>query len=106
MSESHVSYLDCSVVEDEVQFSLVELSRAARAPEEQIHVWVVEGVLEPLGAAPDEWRFGGQALRRARTAARLTRDLELNAAGVALALDLMEQIGSLQARLRQVGRSY
>ena len=96
-------YFECVVVEDDVQFTLVELSHAARAPEDQIRVWVVEGVLEPRGERPDEWRFTGAALRRARLAARLAGDLEVNSAGVALALDLMEQIDALQARLKRLG---
>ena len=44
------------------------------------------------------WRFSGSALRRAATAQRLTRDLGLNAAGVALALDLLEEIETLRIR--------
>jgi chaperone modulatory protein CbpM len=91
-----------AVVEEELQLTLVELSRACRAPEQQIHVWVGEGVLEPVGTAaerlaPTEWRFAGATLRRARLAWRLTRDLEVNAAGVAVALDLIEQIEALRA---------
>ena len=34
-----------------------------------------------------------------RLAARLTRDLELNAPGVALALDLLDRIAELESRL-------
>ncbi len=43
-------------------------------------------------SATTEWRFSGAALRRARLALRLERDLELNLAGVALALELMEEL--------------
>jgi len=42
-------------------------------------------------------------LQRARTALRLTHDLELNAPGAALVLDLLDQIDTLRARLRRVG---
>jgi chaperone modulatory protein CbpM len=42
-------------------------------------------------------------LRRARTALRLARDLELSAASAALVLDLLDQIDTLQARLRRAG---
>ena len=93
-----------AVVEEELHLSLVELCRAAHAPEEQVRVWVVEGVLTPIGDAPHEWRFAGASLRRARLALSLTRDLELNAPGVALALDLLDEIAALRAGLRRVGR--
>ncbi len=66
--------------------------------------WVVElveqGVLEPITAGRDEWFFPAAMLGRVQTAARLRRDLELNAAGVALALDLLDEVESLRARLR------
>jgi len=37
-----------------------------------------------------------------RTAARLRRDLELDAAGIALALELLDEIDLLRARLRSL----
>jgi chaperone modulatory protein CbpM len=39
-------------------------------------------------------------LRRARIAVRLERDLELNLAGVALALDLLEELEQLRQQLK------
>lgn len=95
--------LTAMVVEEEVELSLAELCRACRAQEEQVRVWVVEGVLEPVGGSPQEWRFTGTALRRARLALTLTRELEINAPGVALALELMDQIAELKASLRRAG---
>jgi chaperone modulatory protein CbpM len=96
--------LSATIVEDELQMSLAELARACRAQEEQIQVWVVEGVLQPLGDSPPTWRFAGASLRRARLAITLTRELEINTPGVALALDLMDEIEDLRTRLRRVGR--
>ena len=53
---------------------------------------------------PTEWRFSGAQLRRARIALRLERDLGVNAAGVALALELLEELEQLR-RERRIGRS-
>ena len=107
MSHIHASDATARVVEDDIELSLVELCRACQAGEDQVRLWVVEGVLEASRGAPDqspqEWRFAGVALTRARTALRLTRDLELNSAGVALALDLLDEIAELQARLKRAG---
>lgn len=88
-----------SVVEEELQLTIVELGRASDASEEEIELWVLEGVLEPIGRSRPEWRFGGSSLARVRLASRLTRDLELNASGVALAIELLERIASLESRL-------
>lgn len=103
MSDTNLSSVQCKVVEEEVHLTLVELCQACRAPEEQVTVWVLEGVLEPSGERPQDWRFTGQSLRRARLALRLTRDLEINPAGVALALDLLDEIAALKARLQRAG---
>lgn len=92
-----------TVVEEDVHLSLVELCRAVRAEAEQVQVWVVEGVLSPIGSSPLEWRFTGTSLRRARLALTLTRELEINPPGVAFALDLLDRIQALEAGLRRVG---
>jgi chaperone modulatory protein CbpM len=92
------------LVEDQVEFTLVELSRVCRADRSQILLLVEQGVLSPAGTAPDDWRFRGTALRRALTAVRLIRDLELNAAGAALALDLLDEIDALRGQVRRPRR--
>jgi len=87
------------VVEEEIRLTLVELCQACRAPEQEVRAWVLEGVLEPAGGRPEDWTFGGSSLRRAQTAFRLSRDLEVNLAGIALALDLLDEIAELKSRL-------
>ncbi len=91
------------IVEEEIPLTLAELCQACCASEEHVITWVFEGVLEPVGEAPQDWRFTGQSLRRARLALWLTRDLELNPPGVALALDLLDEIAALQARMQRLG---
>ena len=95
------SVLSGSIVEDDLVLTTVELCRACHADEAQIEVWVGEGVLTPIGESPGEWRFTGESLTRIRLATRLARDLELNSPGVALALDLLDRIDALEARLRR-----
>lgn len=92
-----------SIVEEDVPLTLLELCQACRASEEHVIAWVFEGVLEPIGETPRDWRFTGPALRRARLAGWLMRDLEVNTPGVALALDLLDEIAFLQARLQRLG---
>ncbi len=89
------------VIEDASGFTLLELSRACDVEVDEVRIWVLEGVLEPVGQGPHDWCFAGSALHRARLAARLTHDLEVNAAGVALALDLLDEIAELRSRLNQ-----
>lgn len=95
------AHLTATLIDDDTPMTLAELARACRAAEAQLHVWVVEGVLQPSGDSPPEWRFAGASLRRARLAVTLTRELEINAPGVALALDLMDEIEALKSSLRR-----
>lgn len=92
------------IVEEEVQFTLVELSRVCRADTSALATLVDEGVLTPIGDSPQTWMFDGGALRRARVALRLTHDLELNTAATAVVLDLIDEIAALKSRLRRLGR--
>ena len=101
MNNPRSSGLRGSVVEEELTLTTIELCRACNADASHIELWVAEGVLQPSGATPDEWRFSGRSLARMRVAMRLARDLELNSPGVALALDLLDEIESLEARLRR-----
>lgn len=93
-----------SIVGEEFELTVVELCRACGTSEQQVEVWVVEGVLQPAaGASRDEWRFGADALARLRVATRLARDLDVNDSGVALALDLLDRIAALESNLRRLG---
>jgi chaperone modulatory protein CbpM len=90
------------IVEAELQFSLSELSRACGVEVALLESLVHEGVLTPQGDDPTQWRFEGAVLPRARTATRLSLDLELNAAGTALVVDLLDEINALKSHLRRV----
>jgi chaperone modulatory protein CbpM len=80
---------------------LLELSRACAVDAERIIDLVDEGILEPSGRGPGRWRFSGSCLQRARKAIHLQQDLGINLPGVALALDLMDEIDRLQRRLNR-----
>ena len=104
MADTRTSLIHGVIVEETMQFTLIDLCRACRAEREQLIALVDEGVLQPSGGTPQEWVFGGTSLRRARAALRLGRDLDLNATGVALVLDLLDEIEALRARLQRLGQ--
>lgn len=87
------------LLDERIELSLNELSRACSGSAEWIIELVEEGVLEPIGHDQTHWRFVGTSLQRAHTAMRLQHDLDINIAGVALALDLMDEIDALRERL-------
>ena len=102
MTQTHITWIEGTIVENEVHMTIVELAEAACTPEDLIMAWVSEGVLSPAGASPQDWRFSGDSLKRAKTAARLMQDLELNSPGIALALDLLDEIHQLRQQLELI----
>ncbi len=92
-----------TLLDDRLSFSFREFCQVCGADGELVILLVEEGVLEPHGTAPDEWRFSGHAVTRARRAMTLARDLRVNWPGAALALDLLEEIDRLRLEARQVG---
>jgi chaperone modulatory protein CbpM len=101
MSPETFGLLHAVLVDEGVEFTLVELSRACGTSSESLVALVEEGVLSPRGHTPPEWRVPGPALQRARRAVRLANDLDLGTAGVALALELMDRIDDLRAQLQR-----
>ena len=102
MSKLAVALLNEQIVEEEVHLTLMDLCHACHTSEDHVIAWVYEGVLKPIGETPKNWRFTGSSMRRARLAASLKYDLEINLPGIALALDLLDEIHILQARLKRV----
>jgi chaperone modulatory protein CbpM len=101
MSTSGNQPLSGAIFEESELLTVTELSRICAVDERHIVEFVDEGVISVVETVTTEWRFSGTALRRTRLALRLERDLELNLAGVALALDLMEEVERLRRALRE-----
>lgn len=62
------------------------------------------GVVVSRGPSPDEWLVPAAALPRLRVAGRLIRDLGVNVTGAALAVELLEDRGELERRIRRLER--
>ena len=99
MSSSEDQALAGTIFEETALLTVKDLSRMCAVDERHIVEFVEEGVLSVVEIDTAEWHFTGAALRRARLALRLERDLELNLAGVALALELMEELHALRREL-------
>src|SRR5690348_14638254 len=84
------------LLDDSVEFSLMEVCAACSVTEELVIEIVAEGIVEPLGGEREHWRFTGVALTRVQRALRLQRDFGINLAGAALALDLLEELERLR----------
>lgn len=88
------------ILDEQVYLTLQEICVACSSRKEWIVEFVEEGILEPDSPERSQWRFPASSLNRARTAVRLHRDLGINTAGIALALDLLDEIDELRRQRR------
>ncbi|WP_078083572.1 chaperone modulator CbpM [Microbulbifer mangrovi] len=91
------------ILDEGSQLTLRELCIACALSAEQVMALMDEGVIEPQPAG-DSLMFSGVCVRKVRRVVRLERDLGVNHAGAALALELLEEIEQLRARLRRLER--
>ena len=91
-----------AILDETVELSMLDICRVCNCHAEWIVELVNEGVLDPIGSNQELWRFSGPSLKKAHTAMRLERDLGLNLEGVALVLDLLEELTELRERLNRI----
>lgn len=99
MNKSSTTVITGIVLSDEVTLTLEEFCQACGIDEQQVREMIAHGLLEPRGESPPQWRFSFIAVHRSQSALRLQRDLEINLAGAALVLDLMDEINALRRKL-------
>jgi chaperone modulatory protein CbpM len=83
----------------------IELCRFCDADETWVTELVENGVLDPEGATFKEWHFRGVNIVRAKKARRLQRDLGINAPGIAMILDLLQEREMLMRELMKTDPS-
>ena len=98
MSDSDIDTLAGVLLDEDAVVSLTEVCRACGVTAERVTEMVEFGILEPASEAPGQWEFTAISLRRVTTVVRLQRDLGVNLAGAALALDLLDELRELRAR--------
>ncbi len=69
---------------------------------EEVVQLVDEGVLSPQGAETSNWYFDHLAVKKLQTAIRLQRELGINLPGVALVLDLLDELQELRQQCRRL----
>ena len=101
MSDQRQKVLKGAILEEQSEITLDEIGRFCAVRRKNIVALVEEGILEPSGREPAQWRFASAQLRRAARAMRLQHDFEINLGAVGLVLDLLEEVERLRA---EVGR--
>lgn len=79
--------------------SLEELAEFSGLKRDELEDLVATGIIEPDDSDAPEVVFRSQTIVVARTARRLRDDFELDTHGLAVALNLLQRIHSLEAQL-------
>lgn len=86
-------------------FTIHEICAHGEVDVEFVVELVEYGVILPLAAAePQQWVFDAAALARLKRALRLQRDLDINLPGLAVSLDLLDEIKHLHRQINLLDR--
>ena len=90
------------VIDADTTLTLAQLCRTCSVHADYVIELVEEGVIQPVGGEITQWSFPGLSIQRTRKAQRLQTDLGINLAGVAVILELLDDVDDLHQRLRDV----
>lgn len=99
---THEYVEDVEVLSSDRIYSLSELCTICRIDESTVIEYIDYGVI--VSESTSVYHFSQPQLERLLRGTRLQRDLELNHAGVALALDLLETIDRLKRDMDKLKR--
>jgi chaperone modulatory protein CbpM len=101
MTQDMTQEILIGTIVDEMIITLPELTQICSVQADYIIQLVTEGILDPATdkprveleaeLEPEKWCFTGNCIQRVHISLRLQRDLDINLAGIALMLDLLEK---------------
>lgn len=104
MTNDKATAVTGTIFDETSEITVIELCEVCSVDQQTIEELIAEGILEPLDNDGETVRLPCSSVRRTHTVVRLQRDLGVNLAGAALAIELLERIDELRARLRRMGK--
>ena len=89
------------ILSDNHTLTFDDICECCGLPEAKVKTYIEENLIEVQGDDVTQWRFSEISMVWIQKASRLERDLRLNPAGAALALELMSQIEDLKNQLKR-----
>ena len=90
------------IVDESIQHSLKEVCEVCGVHAECVVEMVDADIIKPQGDHPSAWRFSALSVMRSRKALRLQRDLDINIPGIAVTLDLLDEMESLRDQVESL----
>jgi chaperone modulatory protein CbpM len=101
MSNEYEAMIEGQLMDNGTEITLIQLCRSCAVESELVERLVAEGILEPTRQEGTMLYFPQSSMKRTQVVVRLRSDLGVNLAGAALALELLDRIEELRARLRR-----
>lgn len=100
---SNVALIGTEIIDEGKSYDFRELCDNVSINPDLVISLVNYGVVSPIVECPDyQWSFHAASLSRLQLAHRLLRDFEINASGVAILLDLIEENRKLHKKVSQM----
>jgi chaperone modulatory protein CbpM len=87
------------IVTQELTYTLSELCEICEVHVERINEIIDYGIIASKEKSPKQWRFSYSEMETLQKVLRLERDLDLNMPGIAMTLDLLEQVETLRKQV-------
>lgn len=81
------------------QIGFEDICKICHISPDYLYELVLHDVLIPKGHDQHDWLFDARQFMRLKKAIRLQKDLEIDYAGLAVVLDLLEQIDELEQKM-------
>ncbi|MFI4919573.1 MAG: chaperone modulator CbpM [Legionellales bacterium] len=104
MSVNKDTVLTGVLIEETTTFSFIEVCHKYHLPEPLLIEMIEQGLFDQKSTDLEQIALDQKALRRIESALRLHRDLDINLPGVALALDLLDELENMQLELNILRR--
>ncbi|MBZ2168819.1 chaperone modulator CbpM [Marinobacter sp. F4216] len=96
------------ITDPQIRFTFREICEQGECHGELVLKMVSYGIIEPVNLADDagraRWLFDQAALMRLRKAIRLQRDLKMNLPGLAMSLDLLDEVDEMRREITALRR--
>ena len=99
MKNDTVRVYEARIIEEEEPMTIIQICERCKLSKEEIIELIEEGIIYPKDKQNKSLSFSFDTIDRILKVKRLKRDMDLNMAGVALAVNLLDRIEELERKI-------